>query len=87
MATDPTALAAAVVALVAPASARRPTEFALTTIALPVILVVAHVRVAIAWFVPVVLIELLLAHLQAEDAADRAERFVERSGLDKARSR
>ncbi|WP_301317390.1 hypothetical protein [Nocardia amikacinitolerans] len=42
---------------------------------------------AIAWFVPVLLIELLLAHLQAEDTADRAERFVERSGLDKARSR
>ncbi|MCP2292705.1 hypothetical protein APR08_005659 [Nocardia amikacinitolerans] len=49
--------------------------------------VVAHVPVAIAWFVPVLLIELLLAHLQAEDTADRAERFVERSGLDKARSR
>ncbi|WP_097243934.1 hypothetical protein [Nocardia amikacinitolerans] len=71
LATYLTALAAAVVVLVAPASARRPMGFALTTVALAVILAVAHVPAAIAWFVPVLLIKPLLAHLQAEDAAER----------------
>lgn len=87
LATYLTALAAAVVVLVAPASSRRPMGFALTTVALAVILAVAHVPAAIAWFVPVLLIKLLLAHLQAEDVTSQptgSTGSVERSGLDPA---
>ncbi|WP_231390411.1 hypothetical protein [Nocardia sp. CNY236] len=69
LATYLTVLVGAVVVLVAPPSLRRPAGFTVTTVASTVILTVADVPAAIVWFVPVLLIKLLLAHLQPESAS------------------
>ncbi|NQE87465.1 hypothetical protein HPY32_10720 [Nocardia terpenica] len=61
-----TTLAAAAVVLATPRPLRRPMGFALTALSLSIILAIAHIPAAAAWFVPVLLIKLLLAHLQPE---------------------
>ncbi|BAD58575.1 hypothetical protein [Nocardia farcinica] len=67
-------LVAAGIVLATPLPYRRPVGFTVTTLTLAVVLAAAAVPAAVAWFVPVLLIKLLLAHLQPEGAADCAER-------------
>ncbi|WP_245662484.1 hypothetical protein [Nocardia vermiculata] len=61
-----TMLGAAAVVLAAPPALRRPVGYALATLSLAIIAAAMPVPAAIAWFVPVLSIKLLLAHLQSE---------------------
>ncbi|WP_228004860.1 hypothetical protein [Amycolatopsis sp. YIM 10] len=60
-------LAGAVLVEFAPAALRRPVAFAVTALALTPILALAPPPAAVAWFVPVLMVKLLLAHLLPED--------------------
>ncbi|WP_040793434.1 hypothetical protein [Nocardia paucivorans] len=59
-------LGAAVIVVATPLSLRRPVGFALTTLALSVILAVDSIHASVSWLAPVLLIKLLLAHIQPE---------------------
>lgn len=63
------ALTAAVAVTLTPAGARRPLAFAVTVLAIAVAALVSTVPDGVAWFTPVLLIKLLLAHLLPEDTA------------------
>ncbi|MFJ4876985.1 hypothetical protein ACIP93_17450 [Streptomyces sp. NPDC088745] len=58
--------AAAVLVTVAPAPLRRPVAFALTALVLVLVTGPADVPDAVAWFAPLLLVKLLLAHLLPE---------------------
>ncbi|QSB17057.1 hypothetical protein JQS43_01700 [Natronosporangium hydrolyticum] len=57
------AVAGAVLVLVAPSELRRPVGFAATVLGVTVLTALADIPTALAWFAPVLLIKLLLAHL------------------------
>ncbi|GAA5049286.1 hypothetical protein HNP84_004310 [Thermocatellispora tengchongensis] len=59
-------LAAALAVLAAPAHLRRPVAFALTVLACAVCVTVLAIPAALAWFAPILLTKLLLAHLLPE---------------------
>ncbi|MEU7893232.1 hypothetical protein AB0B45_10215 [Nonomuraea sp. NPDC049152] len=63
------ALAAALVVTAVPLPLRRPAAFAATALALVWTTAMVAVPGALAWFAPVLLIKLLLAHLLPEEAA------------------
>ncbi|RNL87370.1 hypothetical protein [Halostreptopolyspora alba] len=61
-----TVTGSAAVVLAVPAWLRRPTAFAMAALALTVVATLTAVPTELAWFVPVLLIKLLLAHLLFE---------------------
>lgn len=66
------ALAATVAVTTAPIAVRRPIAFCATVFAITVFTSVLSVPHAVAWFAPVLLIKLLLAHLLPENSPARA---------------
>ncbi|MDI3421645.1 hypothetical protein [Streptomyces luteolus] len=62
------ALAGAVVVTAVNAESRRPVAFAVTVLAITAVAALVTVPPELAWFAPVLLIKLLLAHLLPEDA-------------------
>ncbi|MFD4428641.1 hypothetical protein ACFWPJ_04620, partial [Nocardia sp. NPDC058497] len=63
------ALSGALIVTPAPAALRRPIAFAVTAFALLWVTGVLAVPSEVAWFAPVLLIKLLLAHLLPEEAS------------------
>ncbi|QVQ51563.1 hypothetical protein J4H86_22685 [Spiractinospora alimapuensis] len=63
-------LVAAVLVTAAPPSLRRPLAFTLVVLGLTLLATVASVPPVVAWFGPVLLVKLLLAHLLPEEAAE-----------------
>ncbi|SHG77081.1 hypothetical protein [Streptoalloteichus hindustanus] len=63
------ALVAAVLVVFTPPPLRRPVAFALTALALVAVTSLTTAPAALAWFAPLLLVKLLLAHLMPEEAS------------------
>lgn len=70
-------LTAAVLVTVTPEPIRRPVAFTLVVLGITLITSVATIPAVIAWFTPVLLVKLLLAHLLPEEAAAEQPRSPE----------